>query len=92
MVSLVIAGLFISIIMLLVHVVLKKKISDRIMTINSISTNVILVIVLLGLVFNTDFFVDVAIIYALINFISTIAFLRYFRLTSESEHKNKKKI
>lgn len=52
---------------------------DRILAANSFSTHTVVVIALLGFVTNTMSFLDIAIMYALINFLSTIALLRYFR-------------
>lgn len=91
MISVILLGLFISIFMLVIRAVMGKTVFDRILAVNSIGTNVILLIVLLSIVFDTEFFIDVAIIYALINFISTIAFLRYFRLVLERKKILKKK-
>jgi len=44
-----------------------------------IGTKTIAVIVLTGYLFNrVEFFIDIAFVYALINFIGTLAFSRYF--------------
>jgi multicomponent Na+:H+ antiporter subunit F len=50
---------------------------DRILAVNSIGTKTVLLIALLGFVMGRPEFLDIAIVYALINFISVIAVLRY---------------
>lgn len=52
---------------------------DRILAANSFGTHAVVVIALLGDVVGTYFFLDIAVTYALINFLSTVALLRYFR-------------
>jgi multicomponent Na+:H+ antiporter subunit F len=52
---------------------------DRILAVNSFGTYTVLFIALLSYFNGNNSFLDIALIYALINFISTIAFLRYFK-------------
>jgi multicomponent Na+:H+ antiporter subunit F len=49
---------------------------DRILAVNMFSTKTVLLICLLGFVMGRPEFMDIAIVYALINFISVIAVLR----------------
>ena len=54
---------------------------NRIIAVNVIATKTIALILLIGTVFErVDFFVDIALLYALINFISTLAFSKYLDL------------
>ena len=63
----------------LYRVVAGPHIIDRIIGVNVIGTKTIAVIVLTGYLFNrVEFFIDIAIVYELINFIGTLAFSRYF--------------
>ena len=63
----------------LYRVVAGPHIIDRIIRVNVIGTKTIAVIVLTGYLFNrVEFFIDIAFVYALINFIGTLAFSRYF--------------
>ncbi len=63
----------------LYRVVVGPHIIDRIIGVNVIGTKTIAVIVLTGYLFNrVEFFIDIAFVYALINFIGTLAFSRYF--------------
>ena len=50
---------------------------DRILAVNMFGTKTVLLISLLGFVMGRPEFLDIAIIYALINFISVIGVLRY---------------
>jgi multicomponent Na+:H+ antiporter subunit F len=50
---------------------------DRILAVNMFGTKTVLFICLLGFVMGRPEFLDIAMVYALINFISVIAILRY---------------
>jgi multicomponent Na+:H+ antiporter subunit F len=51
---------------------------DRILAANIIGTKTVIVIILAGFVFDSpEFFIDIAIVYALINFILVLTFLKY---------------
>ncbi len=66
---------------------------DRILAVNMFGTKTVLLLSLLGFVMGRPEFLDIAIVYALINFISVIGVLRYsdnseFKLSSvESKDK-----
>ena len=68
-----------AVVLSLYRVVAGPHIIDRIIGVNFIGTKTIAVIVLTGYLFNrVEFFIDIAFVYALINFIGTLAFSRYF--------------
>ena len=50
---------------------------DRVLAVNMLGTKTVLLISLLGFVMGRPEFLDIAIVYALINFISVIGVLRY---------------
>jgi multicomponent Na+:H+ antiporter subunit F len=50
---------------------------DRVLAVNVIGTKTVVVIALIGFLYGRPHFLDLALIYALINFITTIAFLKY---------------
>ncbi len=50
---------------------------DRILAVNMLGTKTVLLIALLGFVMGRPEFLDIAIVYALINFVSVIGVLRY---------------
>jgi multicomponent Na+:H+ antiporter subunit F len=61
------------------RVLMGPVIIDRIIGVNVIGTKTIAVILLTGFIFEREeFFIDIAFVYALINFIGTIAFAKYF--------------
>ena len=52
---------------------------DRIIGLNVIGTNTIGLILIIGILFEkVDYFIDIAFVYALINFIGTLAFSKFF--------------
>lgn len=75
----VILSVLVSISMVIIRGILGPTVFDRILAANLFGTKIVVVIVLVGHYMGTEFFLDVALIYALINFISTIALLRYFK-------------
>ena len=50
---------------------------DRVLAVNLIGTKTVVLLVLIGFIYNRPYFLDIALVYALINFIATIAFLKY---------------
>ena len=52
---------------------------DRVMAVNSFGTSTVLFISVLGFLNGRPDFLDLALVYALINFIGTIAVLKYFK-------------
>ena len=63
----------------LYRVVAGPVIIDRIIGLNVLGTKTIAVIVLTGFIFDrVEFFIDIAFVYALINFIGALALSQYF--------------
>lgn len=60
---------------------------DRILAVNMFGTKTVLLISVLGLIAGRADFIDIALVYALINFISIIAVLRFFEYAEEREAK-----
>ena len=52
---------------------------DRVLAFNAFGTKTVLMIALLGFLMGRPEFVDIALLYALINFIGTLAILKFFR-------------
>ncbi len=53
---------------------------DRLMGVNAIGSKTIVMLVLIGLLYNrVDMFVDIALAYAMLNFIAVLAASRYFQ-------------
>ena len=68
----------ISSILVLARIILGKTTFDRILAVNSLGTIIVLSIALHGFFMNRPEFLDIAIVYALINFIGTVAILKLF--------------
>ena len=60
---------------------------DRILAVNVFGTKTVLLITIEGFVFDRPDFLDIALAYALINFISVIGVLRYFEYTRASRER-----
>lgn len=50
---------------------------DRVLACNAIGTKTVVLLALIGFVYDRPHFLDLAVVYSLINFIATIAFLKY---------------
>ncbi len=68
--------------LLLVRALLGPTLYDRVLAVNSFGTKTVLLLGLLGFVMGRPDFLDIAILYTLINFVSTIAILKFFRYRS----------
>jgi multicomponent Na+:H+ antiporter subunit F len=72
-------AILVAVLLSLYRVVRGPSIIDRIVGVNVIGTKTIAVIVLTGHLFDrAEFFIDIALLYALINFIGALALSRYF--------------
>lgn len=52
---------------------------DRVLAVNSFGTKTVLLIGLAGFITGRPDFLDISLLYALLNFVSTIAILKFFR-------------
>jgi len=50
---------------------------DRALAVNVIGTKTVVILALIGFIYDRPYFLDIALVYALINFIATIAILKY---------------
>lgn len=78
-------------IMALARGIIGPTLYDRVLAVNMFGTKTVLLISLLGFVMGRPEFLDIAIVYALINFISVIGVLRYsdnFMLKRDGQKKN----
>ena len=64
--------------LVLARALLGPTIYDRILALNSFGTKTVLLIALYGFLSGRPDFLDIALVYALINFAGTIAVLKYF--------------
>lgn len=80
-----IIGILVSMLLVLMRALAGPSVFDRIMAGNQFGTKIIVLILLVGELMQTEFYLDVALTYALINFIATVALLRYFKFSSFRE-------
>jgi multicomponent Na+:H+ antiporter subunit F len=76
------AALLVSMVLMLGRALLGPSAYDRILAANSIGTKTVLLIALIGFLFGRPAFLDIALVYALINFVATIALMKFFRYRS----------
>ncbi len=72
-------ALFLAMIMVLVRLYLGPNLYDRVLAMNAFGTHTVLFIGVVGFLMGRPDFLDIALLYALINFVGTIAILKYFR-------------
>jgi multicomponent Na+:H+ antiporter subunit F len=71
-------GILVSMSLALLRALLGPTVYDRVMAVNSFGTKTVLLIAVLGFLAGRPEFLDLALVYALINFIGTIAVLKFF--------------
>ncbi len=76
---LVIVALFVAMVLVLIRLYSGPTLYDRVLAVNSFGTHTVLFIGALGFLNGRPDFLDIALLYALINFVGTIAILKYFR-------------
>ena len=74
---LVLGVLFLSIIMAIIRVIIGPTAPDRVVGLDTINTIVIVSMVIFGLAAGSVIYIDVAIVYALLSFISTLFIAKY---------------
>lgn len=73
------AALLITMVLALVRAIKGPSIYDRILAVNMFGTKTVLMIAVLGFLMGRPDFMDIALAYALINFVGTIAVLKVFK-------------
>jgi len=68
--------------MALARALLGPTVFDKILAVNSFGTKTVLLIALLGAIAGRADYLDVALLYALINFIATVALMKYSEFES----------
>ena len=72
-------AILVAMMLAIVRAVLGPTIYDRILAVNIFGTKALLLIAVIGFLTERPEFLDIAIVYALINFIATIAIMKFFR-------------
>ena len=64
--------------LVLYRVIVGPFVFNRILAVNMVGTKTVVILILVGFIYGRpEIFLDIAIVYALINFIAVLAFLRY---------------
>ena len=74
-----VAALVVTVFLALIRAYLGPTVYDRVVAVNAIGTMAVLLIAAVGFLMGRPEFLDIALVYALINFIGTIAVLRYIK-------------
>ena len=72
------AGIILSMVLAMLRALLGPTVYDRVLALNMFGTKTVILIAVLGFLGGRPDFLDLAIVYALINFIGTIAVLKLF--------------
>lgn len=78
-------AILIVMVLALARALLGPTLYDRILAINMFGTKTVLLIAVMGMLAGRADYVDIALVYALINFISVIAVLRFFEYTDQDK-------
>ncbi len=71
-------ALLVTMLLTLIRALMGPTIFDRILAVNSFGTKTVLLIAVFGFLTGRPDFVDIALVYSLINYIGTIAVLKFF--------------
>lgn len=75
------AAIIVAMALILIRAILGPTIYDRILAVNLFGTKALLLIAIMGFLTERPEFLDIALVYALINFIATIAIMKFFRFS-----------
>jgi multicomponent Na+:H+ antiporter subunit F len=83
-------GLLVAMLIVLARAIAGPSLYDRVLAVNSFGTKTVLLLAAMGFITGRPDFLDIALLYALVNFIGTLAALKFFRyrhlgLPGESE-------
>lgn len=71
-------AILVTMLLTIVRALLGPSIYDRILAVNSFGTKTVLLISVYGFLTGRPDFLDIALVYALVNFVGTIAVLKFF--------------
>lgn len=73
------AAIVVAMILVLYRAIAGPSLYDRVLAVNSFGTKTVLLIGVAGFLMDRPEFLDIALLYALLNFVATIAILKFFR-------------
>lgn len=68
--------------LMLCRAIMGPSLYDRVLAVNSFGTKTVLLLAVMGYLMGRPEFLDIALLYALINFVGTIAILKFFRYSA----------
>ena len=71
------AGVLVSMVLAMVRAILGPTVYDRVLAVNTIGTKTVVLIAVMGFLAGRPDFLDLCLVYALINFVGTIAVLKF---------------
>lgn len=87
-------GILVTMVLAMLRAIMGPTVFDRILAVNMIGTKIILLVALLGFLIERPDFLDLALIYVFLNFIGTIAVLKYVKFknlaTADPESEDKR--
>lgn len=85
-------AIFAMMMLLLYRIAKGPTVIDRILAVNVVGTKTMVLLVIIGTIFGrVDMFVDLAITYALLNFLGSVAAAKYFRRDRSIQDESTKK-
>ncbi|GAB5457226.1 MAG: hypothetical protein Hens3KO_02560 [Henriciella sp.] len=75
-------ALVVAIALMLIRAFSGPTLYDRVLAVNSLGTKIVLLLGVMGFLLGRPDFLDISVLYALINFVATIAILKFFRYRS----------
>ncbi len=90
MIAVAAAAILVSMAIALARAFLGPTLYDRILAVNVFGTKTVLLIAVVGFLMGRPEFLDIAMVYALINFISVIGILRFFEYSAKDTVTEKK--
>ena len=72
-------AVLVSMLLALIRGIVGPTIYDRILAVNMFGTKTVLLIAIIGFLTGRPDFLDIALVYALINFVATIAIMKFFK-------------
>jgi len=88
MLTVAIVAIMVTMFLALIRTFLGPTEYDRMLAANSFGTKTVLLIALGGHALSWNSFLDVALLYALVNFVGTIAVMRFFEYSNASEERD----
>lgn len=82
------AGLLVAMGMAMIRALQGPTVYDRVMAVNMFGTKTVLLIAVVGFLAGRPEFLDLSLVYALINFIGTIAILKFFEFGDLAYHRD----